>query len=108
MIDSYELEMDDLAVNLTKPAVKFGVPFMPFFLSVCLCFFGWMLYQSITGCSDLTGILIFLSLWCLSYIFMFLITSKDNFGLKIFWINLLYFKKSPTFAFWNNTDSFQP
>jgi hypothetical protein len=108
MEQDYQIEMDDLAIGLTKPATKLGVPFIPFFMSIMGCFFGWMLYQSITGGSGMKSTLLCLMIWLISYAAMLLVTSRDIFGLAIYWINLQYFRPLSTRWKWGNTDAYQP
>jgi len=108
MEQNYEIDMDDLAIGLTKPATKLGVPFIPFFLSIMTCFFGWMLYQSVTGGSDIKSTILCLIIWVISYAVMLLITNKDIFGLTICWVNLQHFRPLSTRKKWGNTDAYQP
>jgi type IV secretory pathway VirB3-like protein len=108
MMSDYKIRTHPLAVALTKPSTKLGVPFAPFYFSIMLTFFSWMLYQGITGNMRFISVFIFLGMWFCSYAVMFLITSRDIFGLGIFWINLRYFRRHPSHALWNNTDSYSP
>lgn len=104
----YQLESDNLSLGLTRPATKLGVPFIPFFISIIACFFGWMSYQGTTNQHDLKGLFLFMFIWLVCYSVMCLITSKDIFGLTIFWINFQHFRRHKSFKFWGNTDSYQP
>lgn len=108
MENIYQLEMDELPIGLTKPATKMGVPFIPFFLNIMGCFFGWMIYQGISGGTHIMSVLVFVLIWGVIYGFMFLITSKDIVGLMICWINFQYFQRLPSRSQWANTDSYQP
>jgi len=103
-----ELEIDHLAIGLTKPAMRMGVPMIPFFMSILLCFFGWMFYQAASGSTSLLTMIVFALLWCVVYFAMLYLTFHDPFGLKIVWINLLYFRKHQTHVFWGHTDSYKP
>tara|TARA_R110000868_G_scaffold207266_3_gene456240 strand:+ start:584 stop:907 length:324 start_codon:yes stop_codon:yes gene_type:complete len=102
------IETDEMAISLTKPAMKLGVPFVPFYTNLMACFMGWMVYQSMTGVTDIINALIFLFIWFVVYATMYLITSKDTFGLTIFWVNLTKFTKQPNLQFWGNTESYLP
>lgn len=106
MADEYQREIDLLAVGLTKPSTKLGVPFAPFFMSILIAMFGWMLFQSLTHITGIGVVLCFVSLWVVMYLAMFFLTSRDVFGLKITWINLIYFRPHATRAIWGNTDSY--
>lgn len=108
MNTEYEIELDDLAIGLTRPATKLGVPFIPFFMSIMACFFSWMFYQAVTGGSDFKITLGCIVLWVISYVGMLLITSKDLFGLRIYWVNFTNFRPLSTRRKWGNTDSYQP
>lgn len=108
MDSGYQIEMDDLAIGLTKPATKLGVPFIPFFMSIMVCFFGWMFYQALTGGSDIKSTLVCIVAWLAIYAAMLLITSKDIFGLVIHWVNFQYFRPHSTRKTWGNTDAYQP
>jgi type IV secretory pathway VirB3-like protein len=104
----YELEQDPLAVGLTKPAMKLGVPFAPFYLSILGCLFGWMFYQALSGNTGILSTVGFLVLWGVVYLAMLWATFNDPFGLSISWANFLHFRKHATHSFWSNTDSYAP
>jgi len=108
MTQPKKLKADVLAISLTKPATKLGVPFIPFFSSIMAIFFAWMLYQRMSGSSGLGSILAFIAGWSVIYSLMFMLTSRDIFGLNIFWVNFLHFSRPVSFRRWNNTDSYQP
>lgn len=108
MEKNYVIEIDELAVGLTKPATKLGIPLVPFFLSIMICFIGWMFYQSATGNTSILSAFVFLIIWIASYLGMLFITSKDLFGLVIYWVNFQYFRQLPSRSSWGNTDSYQP
>lgn len=108
MEKNYVIEIDELAVGLTKPATKLGVPLVPFFLSMMACFMAWMFYQSATGNTSMVSAIVFLMIWIVCYITMLFITTKDIFGLVIYWINFQYFRQLPNRSSWGNTDSYQP
>lgn len=103
----YQIEVDSLAIGLTKPAIKLGVPFTPFFLSIMTFFCGWMVYHALTASTGVTSVLIFFIAWFAVYSWMVLITRKDVFGLNIFWVNIRHFRQHQTFEFWGNTDSYR-
>lgn len=102
----YQLEIDTLATSLTKPAVKLGVPFIPFFASIVFCMMGWMAFQMLTKSDGLTGIIISTLAWFFLYAFMYFLSKKDIFGLNIFTVNFLHFHKPRSFSFWGNTESY--
>lgn len=106
MNNDYQTAVDDLAVSLTKPATKLGVPFAPFYISIMLCFLGWMLYQLITGSTNMVGVMIIFFIWLICYGVMFYLTSRDIFGLDIFWMNFTQFQQHRSHGFWGNTDSY--
>ncbi len=108
MTQNYQLEMNELAIGLTKPSTKLGVPFAPFYLSIMICFFGWMFYQATTGDTNLSGVITFIFVWLISFGGMLYITSKDIFGMNIFWMNFTKFPRHRTYEFWGNTDSYLP
>lgn len=108
MENIYELEVTDLAVGLTKPPTKFGVPLVPFYLSIIVCFFAWMFYQTLSGSTNIFSLFAFIFLWALIYTVMAYVTFKDPFGLSIAWLNLTAFRKHSTHAFWGNTDTYAP
>ena len=102
----YALEMDAVALGLTKPPTKLGVPFSPFFLNIFCCLIGWMVYQSLTGQTGAGVIAAFVGLWTVVHLFMVIVSLKDIFGLPIFMINAIYFRQHATHAKWGNTDSY--
>lgn len=108
MTEKYPLEIDSLAVGLTRPATIRGVPLYAFYLSVFSCLLGCMYFQAFTGSLGLKGLIIFFGIWVFIYTYMFFITYSDPYGLSIIWLNLTNFRKNQTFSFWNNTDSFAP
>ena len=108
MQNRYELESDPIATGLTRPPTKFGVPLVPFYMSILGCLFGWMLYQALSGTANVGSILVFIILWALIYSAMAFMTFNDPFGLTIAWLNFMHFRKHPTHAFWGNTDSYAP
>jgi type IV secretory pathway VirB3-like protein len=108
MKSEYQIEVDELAISLTKPAMKLGVPFFPFYLNMMTCFFGWMMYQAITGSTNIMSTVMFIVIWLVIHIMMFIITSQDGFGLTIFWVNTTHFKQHRNHTFWGNTDSYKP
>ncbi len=107
MEKNYLIEIDELAVGLTKPATKFGVPIIPFFLSIMACFMGWMFYQAYTGNTSIMSAFAFLMIWVACYCGMLLISTKDDFGLIIYWVNFQYFRQLPSRSSWGNTDSYR-
>lgn len=108
MENNASLVADELAVALTKPATKMGVPFSAFYLSILVVFFSWMLYQLVSGAAHLMGIVFFLGLWLVMYVCLYAITSKDIFGLALLWINLRHFRKPTHHAVWGNRDVYVP
>lgn len=106
--EKYLMEKDELAISLTKPATKLGVPILPFYLSMMTCFFGWMFYQAITGSSNFVSVFSFLMLWLLVYACMLLVTTKDIHGLMVHWVNFQHFRPQPNKASWGNTETYQP
>lgn len=52
--------------------------------------------------------IIFFLIFLIAHLIMVWITFKDDFGLRIFWINKTQFEKHNHFELWNNTDSFSP
>lgn len=104
----YELETDAIALGLTQPAMKLGVPFSPFFINVLACLLGWMMYQSMTGQAGLGSFTLFAGVGVFSHSVMAYLSQKDVFGLSIFMINLIYFRRHATYAAWGYTDSFLP
>lgn len=104
----YQLEMDELAVGLTKPATIRGVPLYAFYLSVFGCLLGWMYFQAFTGSIGLSGLLIFFAIWLVIYACLFFMTYRDTYGLSIAWLNMTKFRKHQTYSVWGNMDSFTP
>lgn len=102
------LETDLLAVGLTKPSTKLGIPFSAFYLSMMFVFFSWLIYQSFTGNSGMITAFFFLCGWLGIYAVMFIITNKDVFGLNIIWVKIKYFRSHVNHSFWNHTDSYTP
>lgn len=103
----YQIEMDPLAVGLTQPATKLGVPFIPFFMSVIAVFFGWLFYQSITGNAGITSMVAFSAIWMAAYLYMYQVTSRDVFGLNIAWVNLTSFTNNQTHEVWGHMDTYK-
>jgi type IV secretory pathway VirB3-like protein len=108
MQNNYELESDHLAISLTRPPTKLGVPLVPFFMSILGCVFGWMVYQALSGSTGIASMVVFIALWLALYAAMVYATFNDPFGLNIAWINFQFFRKHTTHAFWGHTDSYAP
>lgn len=106
MVEQYQLEIDQLAVGLTKPATIRGVPLVGFYLSIFLCLIGCMYYQAFAGAVNLKAFALFLVLWLVIYAFMFYHTYHDPYGLSVAWLNLTKFRKHQSHSFWNNMDSY--
>jgi type IV secretory pathway VirB3-like protein len=107
MQNNYEIEIDSLAVGLTKPAMQFGVPMAAFYGNVMIYFLGWALSQNFV--SDKIAITaLFILLFVMTYIVMVWITFKDAHGLGIAWLNLKSFRKHINYKLWGNTDSYSP
>lgn len=103
-----DIEMDHLALGLTKPPTKLGIPMTALYLSILLCLMGWMVYQVVTADTGITSILIFVAVWLVSYASLFYLTFNDPFGLNIFWLNCSVFRRHVSHSFWSNTDTFAP
>ncbi|MBV9575246.1 MAG: VirB3 family type IV secretion system protein [Gammaproteobacteria bacterium] len=108
MENDYVLEETLLAVGLTKPPTKLGVPLVSFYLSIIVCFFTWMAYQTFSGSTSMLSLIVFIICWVVVYSVMAYMTFRDPFGLSIAWVNFVSFRKHTTHAFWGNTDSFAP
>lgn len=107
-MSDYELEIDHIAVGLTKPPMKLGVPFMPFFSNILVCLMSWMFYQSLSGNAGLGSIVFFCGICVVTHLLMANISKKDAYGLLIFITNQIYFRQHATHKIWGNTDSFSP
>lgn len=108
MREPYQLELDPLAISLTKPATRLGVPFLMFFSSIMVCMFGWIAMQAVSGINGFICAIVFLVIWVAMYAFMLLKSQKDIFGLHITYINVLHFLPHKTRSRWGNTDSYSP
>lgn len=108
MNESNEIEVDQLAIGLTKPVTKLGIPMTALYLSILLCLMGWMVYQVVAADTGLASIVIFFALWLLGYASLFYATFNDPFGLMISWLNFSHFRKHRSHSFWSNTDTFAP
>jgi type IV secretory pathway VirB3-like protein len=106
MNNEYALEIDLLAISLTKPATRFGVPFMPFFISMIVCMLGWMFFQATAILEGIWNACLFLTLWIFVYVFMFFKSKNDIFGLNIFLVKSIYFRPNPSRQLWGNMDSY--
>jgi len=107
MENGYQLEMDNLAVGLTKPATYLGVPLLAFYFNGLTCFLCWMLVQAFSDLGFMS-ILLFVILFMIVHLMMAWLTFQDPFGLQIAWLNFTIFRKHMSHPFWNNTDSFSP
>lgn len=105
--DDYALEIDHLAIGLTKPPVKFGVPLVAFYVNCMLCILGWMLIENIVHGGFATA-LAFLVLFLLIHFTMVIVCLRDAFGLRIAGLKFIFFPRNKTCVFWNNTDSYAP
>lgn len=102
-----QLEMDLLAVGLTKPATQFGVPLVAFYFNLMACFLGVIFSQSFFS-SFFIAMVLCVGLFVFLHMLMAFVTFKDAFGLQIAWLNITHFRQSIHFKLWNNTDSFCP
>ena len=107
MENIYKLQTDHLALSLTKPAKQFGVPLVAFYFNCMGSFLGCMLLITITQ-QGLPIFITFTLMFFIVHLTMVWITFKDAFGLRIFWIHVMHFKKHTHFRKWGNTDSFSP
>jgi type IV secretory pathway VirB3-like protein len=106
MTSTYELEIDLVAVALTKPATQFGVPQLAFYSNLLICLLGWMVYQAVSGGTGIFSTVMAISLGFFFHAAMYFMTFHDPFGLTIAWLNATHFRKHPTRSIWGNTDSF--
>jgi type IV secretory pathway VirB3-like protein len=106
MNEEYRLEIDPLALNLTKPAMMLGIPLMLFYVSIMVCFLMGSIFAAISGGLSIAIVIIICAIWGICYFCMMYLSFNDAFGVSIFWIKLLHFRKSVSFRFWNNTDSY--
>ena len=106
MNEEYQLEIDPLALNLTKPAMMLGIPLMLFYVSIMACFLMVSIFAAISGGLSIAVVIIVCAIWGTFYLSVMFLCLNDAFGAFIFWIKLLHFRKSISFQFWNNTDSY--
>jgi type IV secretory pathway VirB3-like protein len=96
-LDNYQLEVDALALALTRPPLFMGVPMRWFFANLAI---------NTLICIDLQTLL-GIPLWGLFHLMLFRLTLKDC---QFFRLGLKYFTQTPPVlnnAFWGGTNSYQ-
>jgi type IV secretion system protein VirB3 len=94
----YQLEVDALALALTRPPLFMGIPIRLFFANLAI---------NTMVCIDLQT-LVGIPLFGLFHLILFRLTTKD---LQFFRLWLKYFNQTPPVlnsGFWGGTNSYQP
>ncbi len=97
-MDNYQLEVDALALALTRPPLFMGIPMRLFFANLAI---------NTLLCIDLRT-LIGIPLFGLVHLILFHLTLKDG---QFFRVWLKYFTQTPPVLnnrFWGGTNSYQP
>ncbi len=101
------LKVDPLFIGLTRPATKFGIPLLFFMISMCICLLSFLilvgLFQSLLLAISIAG-----GTFALVNGYAYIATMQDPFGMSVRWINIVHFRRQPTFRFWANTHSYFP